>query len=354
MARRALLQEDINLELLPLHEIAPISGFFTYGEFYHNCNNKNCNNQLLNQTMTLLAISESGIKNESVSPNIFSHNPPSVNDVALHRTQALSTLIEKTTKELEDLNNQLEMRVEKEVAKNIEKDTIMQMMQAQAQLGDMIEMILHQWRQPLSGISIATSSIQVCKMSDTLTDDALDKSLESILGYVSHLNDTINDFRDLFKTDINFTTILPSKLIDKALTVINPLLKNHSIELTIDLTDDSKITVPISLMMQVIINIVKNSIDILLEKDIKNPIIKFQAYIEKDMSIIKIIDNGGGIPVDILPKIFDKKFTTKGSTHGTGIGLDMSKTIIENKVGGKLTANNVDKCAVFTIEIPLN
>ncbi len=352
MARRALLQEDVNLELLPLREIAPISGFFTYGEFYHNCTKGQCANQLLNETMTILAISESKDITNHINPNVFSHNPPEVDDIGLHRTQALSILIERTTKELESLNNDLESRVTSEVEKNIEKDNMLQMIQAQAQLGDMIEMILHQWRQPLSAISTAISSTQVYKMSGILKDDMLDKTLIDVMRYVEHLNDTVEDFRDLFKAEVNFTNILPTVLIQKSLTILYPLLKIHGIKVESEFESDEIVLIPINLMMQVIINIVKNAIDILIERKIENPIVKFKTYVKKERLIIKIMDNAGGIPEDILPYIFNKKFTTKSDTHGTGIGLDMSKNIVENKVGGKLTANNVGEWAVFNIKIP--
>lgn len=199
MARHALLQDDINLELLPLREIAPISGFFSYGEFYHNCKNKICNSQLLNQSMTIVAISEKNETLTALSPNIFSQNPPYVDDVSLHRTQALSVLIERTTKELEELNEQLSFRVDEEVAKNSEKDAILHVMKTQAQLGDMIEMIIHQWRQPLSAISTSVTSAQVYKEADILTEQIIDDTFSNILSYTEHLNSTVNDFRELFK-----------------------------------------------------------------------------------------------------------------------------------------------------------
>ena len=353
MARRALLQNDINLEILPLKELAPISGFFTYGEFYHTKESKISNNQLLNQTMTILAISENNNTIESVTPNIFSKNPSQVDDINLHRTQALSILIERTTKELEELNKNLEQRVNTEVAKNIEKDAILQVVQTQAQLGEMLEMIIHQWRQPLSAITSSVSSTQVYKETGLLTDDLLNNSLDNIMKYSDHLTTTIEDFRNLFQVDHTITTISLIDLIEKSLSIITPLIKSEKIEVIKEFDSDSKVSVPVGLLMQVILNIVKNAIDILVENKIKEPIIKFKTYIKKDRIVIKILDNGGGIPKDIIKKIFNKKFTTKGDTHGTGIGLDMSKTIIENKIGGKLTVNNVKEWAVFNIKIPI-
>ncbi len=353
MARKSLLQEDINLELLPLNKIAPISGFFTYGEFYHDCKEEECNTKLLNQTMTIVGISENVETIDKISPNIFSNSRSQLRDEALYRAQALSVLIEKTTKELESLNQNLEKRVEEEIAKNLEKDAILQVKQTQAQLGDMIEMILHQWRQPLSAITSTISATQLYQESNMLTDDMLKDSLEKALSYSNHLNTTIEDFRELFKINHENSNILLSDCINKALTIIEPLIKQENMTITKDFNQDIQVFIPVGLMMQVILNIVKNAVDILIEKGIENPQIKFKTCVGDDTCMIQIFDNGGGIPEDILPYIFDKKFTTKNDDKGTGIGLDMSKTIIESKIGGKLTANNENGWAVFNIEIPL-
>ena len=354
MARRALLQNDINMEMLPLRELAPISGFFTYGEFYHNCEQDNCNTQLLNQTMTILALSEKKDKIEKVSANIFSHNPPKVNDINLHRTQALSNLLERTTKELEELNLRLEGRVKAEVIKNLEKDKMLQMSQTQAQVGEMIEMILHQWRQPLSAITSAVTSAQIYQETDLLDDDTLEDTLIKILSYAEHLNMTIEDFRDLFKSDIKMENIDAKKVVQKTLTIINPLLSKTDIKIDENYNCFATIYVSKGLLMQVILNIIKNAIDILIEKETIDPKIELNTYKEDENKwVLQIKDNAGGIPEDILPKIFDKRFTTKSSSHGTGIGLNMSKTIIESKLKGSLTAHNEDNYAIFTLKLPI-
>ncbi len=353
MARRALLNNDINLEILPFRELAPISGFFTYGEFYHNCHDDQCNNKLLNQTMTILALSESDDIVNQITPNIFSNNPPEVNDIKLHRTQALSILIDKTTTELEELNQNLEQKVKDEVKKNLEKDAILQVAQTQGQLGEMLEMILHQWRQPLSAITSSVSAVQVYKENEILTDDILDDALTNILTYTDHLNSTIEDFRELFKGDSAFKNISLIKLIKKSLTITSPMINQNKINIVTQFDSDAQIFVPVGLVMQVLLNITKNSIDILMEKQIEQPTIKFKTYIKKEEIVIKIMDNGGGIPKEIIQTVFDKHFTTKADSHGTGIGLDMSKTIIENEIGGNLNVHNVNNWAVFKIIIPI-
>ena len=354
MARKALLGKDINLELLPLKEIAPISGCFTYGEFFHDSQNDHSSNQLLNQTMSLLAISETNTIKQHINPNIFSQNHAQKHNVKLHRTQALASLIKQTTNELEDAKEQLTKKLENATEENIKQDASLQVLKTNAQLGDMIEMIIHQWRQPLSAITTTAGAVQVYSETSTLSPDMLDESLENILSYANNLNTTIEDFRDIFKKDSKNVASNWSSVISKSLNITAPILKTNNIRVIQEITDDPLIFLHTGLMMQVVINIIKNASDILVEKEIEDPIIKFKTSIKKNKLVIKIMDNAGGIPQEILPFIFDKNFTTKNDTHGTGIGLDMSKMIIESKINGTLTASNQGKWAVFKIKIPLH
>jgi len=354
MARHALLKKDINLEILPLRELAPVSGFFTYGEFYHNCQNEKCSNQLLNQTMTIVGVSESTQKTEKVTPNIFSHNPTHIDKINLHRTQALSNLIERTTKELDELNKDLEKKVSQEIEKNSQKDSMLHMMQSQAQLGEMIEMIIHQWRQPLSAITSTISSAQMYRTMGMLDDEEIEKTFTSVLSFTEHLNNTIGDFREFFKSDIDTAVITLGELLRKAQTIIEPIVIKSSIKLSKEYLADENIKIDISvgLMLQVLLNIIKNAVDVLLDKAVKDPHIIIKTYVDDNNCVLEIQDNGGGIPNDILHKIFDKRFSTKGN-KGTGIGLDMSKNIVESKLHGSLNAHNEDGWAIFTIKLPI-
>lgn len=352
MARKALLKDDINLEILPLKEIAPVSGFFANGEFFYRSNAKNENAKLLNQSMTILAISENDKKIDKITPNIFNEHKVHANGLGLHRTQALSTLIKRTTKELEYLNQNLNKRVKEEIELNLEKDNMMTLLHTQAQLGSTLEMILHQWRQPISAITSTLSSLQVYKEAGILTDDLLDKNINNVLEYTEHINTTIEDFRDLFKATVNNVNIGIDELITKSLTIIKPILLENRINIDVNINIKNIINIPVGLMMQVILNIVKNAIDVLKEHTIENPIIAISAFEDDTNSIIEIEDNGGGIKKEILSKIFNKNFTTKSTQEGTGIGLHMSKKIIETKVHGSLIARNHNNKAIFTITIP--
>lgn len=351
MARKSLLKEDINLEILPLQKIAPISGFFANGEFYQRSEPPYSKPQLLNQSMSILALSENEEKIEKINPSIFTEHK--ITSANLHRTQALSTLIKRTTKELEDLNENLNKKVQEQIALNHEKDMMMTLLHTQAQLGSTLEMILHQWRQPISAITSTLSSIQVYQETGILTDDILDKNIVNVMNYTDHINTTIEDFRDLFKATNKNTNIAIDHFIKKSLTIIEPILKENKVEVDLDITINNIVKIPVGLMMQVILNIVKNALDILIKNQIRNPKISIKSFQKDNNNVIQIVDNAGGIPEDIIDKIFQNNFTTKAAGEGTGIGLNMSKKIIESKVKGTLTAqNSSDNKAVFTITIP--
>jgi len=356
MARKTLLKTEVNVELLPLGEVAPISGFFTYGEFYSNCNDEksSCKLKLLNQTMTILALSESDTLVQKVKPSLFDKNNNYLDILKLHRTQALSELIEKTTNELEDLNLHLENRVKEEVEKSLEKDAIVEANARYAQMGEIIDMIVHQWRQPLSALSTSVSSLQIYKEVNLLTDEQFKETTNKLLNLIEHLNQTIDDFRGFFKTAKTKEHITPKEIFNKANILISSLVDKHEVTLIQDFEFNDSIYVHTSQMMQVILNIIKNGIDAIEENNKKEAIIEIRCFSKENNCIIEIEDNGGGIPKDILPKIFNKRFTTKGESHGTGIGLDMSRTIIESHMNGKLTARNSEKGAVFSISLPLD
>ncbi|QOG11668.1 FIST N-terminal domain-containing protein [Arcobacter sp. FWKO B] len=346
MARKTLLKKDINLELLPLNNLSTISGFFTYGEFL-NYNNKN---YVLNETMTILTLSEvkkTGIVNNSET-----------NDVkVLHsdfiRKKALSTLIAQTSKELEELQNNLAKQVQIELEKSIEKDNLIKISSRQALLGEMIEMILHQWRQPLSTFALATSSLQLFKETGQLTDTMFDKNIDIMMNNVHFLNETINIFRDFYNTKKETKKTKPSVLIHKVSVLLTPMFKNFVSMLELQIIDNEWFEIDENELIQVLLNIIKNAIDEFKKNKIEQPKIKITINQIDSKLHINIEDNGGGIDEMILDKIFDKKFTTKKNQEGTGLGLAISKDIIEKNLGGKIFALNGTYGAIFKIKVPI-
>lgn len=344
MARKALMGENISTELNPLSKIAPLSGFFTYGEFYSNSSSSQ--KELLNQTMTILSLSEKeGIKHTNPFSKFKDRRTGS------STLTALSHLVAQTTKELEEINDSLELKVKKEVAKNRQKDTQMLQQSRLAQMGEMISMIAHQWRQPLSAVSATAIAIKIKVQLNKLEDDYLLEKITNISEYVQHLSSTIDDFRDFFKPNKSKNETCYCDVIKGVLGIVKVSIENKNIELILDADCREEFYTYDNELKQVVLNIIKNAEEILLEKTVINPYIKIKTFKDNDSYILEISDNAGGIPNNIIDKVFDPYFSTKTTSGGTGLGLYMSKTIIEEHCKGKLSVFNSEDGAVFRIEL---
>jgi len=223
-----------------------------------------------------------------------------------------------------------------------------------AQMGEMISMIAHQWRQPLTAISATNSTIQLKATMDQLDKNTILKLSSKINKYVEHLSTTIDDFRNFFKHNKTKQKVTIEEIINSTLEIIQVSLENKNISVIKDIRDSTECNTYVNEVKQVLLNIIKNAEDILLEVKPNNPTITIEVPKVTRYSSITIIikDNGGGIPEEIIDKIFDPYFSTKLSKNGTGLGLYMSKTIIEENCQGKLTVYNDTQGAVFTIELP--
>jgi len=220
-----------------------------------------------------------------------------------------------------------------------------------AQMGEMISLIAHQWRQPLSTISVIVGGLKVKIALDTYDEEYFNNQIDSIVGLTQHLSNTINDFREFFKEDKNKSSTTLEDIVEKSLSIIKPILVDRDISLKVEYLSNEEIFTYINELKQVVINILKNSEEILVEKKIEDAEINIKTYSEGDSNFLEIKDNAGGVREDIIDKIFEPYFTTKGDLNGTGLGLYMSKKIIEEHCGGKLTVTNKDGGACFTIEL---
>jgi len=358
MARKSLMKDSIELELKPLSLIGNISGFFTYGEFYSNVETDEYS--LLNETMTILSLSESGNQSNSSEYNqiIELDSAQAERNLTL---KAFSHLISQTTLEFEELNQSLKERVKEEVEENIKKEKMLQKQSRLAQMGEMISMIAHQWRQPLGAINSSVigveSKIAIGKFDFTIENDRtkfftfLDRKLTNITEYIATLSETIDDFRNFFKPDKQKELVNIIEPVKRALKIVENSMSSKGIEITTKYSNDSELLIYQNELMQVILNILKNSEDNFVEKAIANPKINIEIYFKKQNYFIIIQDNGGGIPDSILSKIFDPYFSTKNEKNGTGLGLYMSKIMIEEHHNGFLNVENKNGGACFTIEI---
>jgi len=338
MARKALLQENIDEELAPLSYISTVSGFFTYGEFFSN----NTEKEFLNQTMTILSLSENSA-NKTINFKILDiYKSKNKNNSTL---KALSNLIAQTSIELEEINSSLQSKVKEEVEKNRLKDQQMMQQSRLAQMGEMISMIAHQWRQPLSSISATSGAISLKATRNKLENQQAVELSEKITEYAQHLSTTIDDFRDFFKSNKEKKEVTYKGLVTSVLNIVQCSVVDLNIELITKYESQEVFSTYSNEIKQVVLNLIKNAEDVLIERNIKEPQIVIQAV---GNSLI-VSDNGGGVPKDIIEKIFDPYFSTKLEKDGTGLGLYMSKIIIEEHCKGKLTVSNSEKGAVFKI-----
>ena len=259
--------------------------------------------------------------------------------------------VEEGKNELEILNESLERRIEAGVVEYQEKDKMLIQQSKMAEMGDMISMIAHQWRQPLNQLSYIFMNIEGAYEYKELTPKYLNDKLSEgnkLLGFMSH---TIDDFRNFFRPDKQRTEISISEVVEKTLPLMEQTLEEHGIALHVSYNSDTKVSLFRNELMQVILNLLKNAKDILVEKDITVPIISIKTYEDDSCVVLEVADNGGGIDEAIMDKIFTPYFSTKSTSKGTGLGLYMSKTIVEEHLNGILSVENIDDGACFKIMI---
>jgi signal transduction histidine kinase len=209
-----------------------------------------------------------------------------------------------------------------------------------AAMGEMLGNIAHQWRQPLSVITTVATGMKLQKEFNTLDDKIFNESIENITNSAQYLSNTIDDFRNFFKTDKEENYFNISNTFEKVFKLIKISFKNHEIKFIKEIEDFDIFGLE-NEFIQALMNILNNSKDALIEKP--NPrLIFINAYKNKNKIIIKIKDNAGGIDEKIIDKICEPYFTTKHQSQGTGIGLFMTEEIIVKHMRGILNVCNVE------------
>jgi len=259
------------------------------------------------------------------------------------------------TQELIQKNKRLEI----EILKNEENQKIMEIQSRFAAMGEMISMIAHQWRQPLAAIGTASFNLKFKLLSgkfDLTTEkgkieqeDFFIKKLDEIEFYVQSLTTTVDDFRDFYKTDKVLVSTTVNKPIYNGLKIVQKNLEANNINIELDLQSKKNINIYENEITHVILNILKNAQDKFLEKESENAQIKISSEDYEDEIKVEIYDNGGGIKEENLDIIFEPYFSTKKEKNGTGIGLYMSKTIVEKNHKGRIYASNIDEGICFSI-----
>ncbi|MFT7004838.1 MAG: PAS domain S-box-containing protein [Sulfurimonas sp.] len=242
-------------------------------------------------------------------------------------------------------------KMEKELR---DKDDMAIVQSRQSAMGEMISMIAHQWRQPIASIAMYANNLQFDLLFDNIiTSDKLKTSFEGIQNQVAHLSKTIDDFRKFLDPNAEKTSIKVCTVLNETMKIIGKSLESNNIAVTLNSNCKSKIKVTSSELQHVFLNIINNAKDNLLKNKPKNASIAIDIKENDEYITIDICDNGSGIPQEILTKLGEPYVSSKG-LNGTGLGIYMSKMILEKHMNGTLEWRNQEIGACFSISIKNN
>ncbi len=267
-------------------------------------------------------------------------------------TESMFKTLARQREELEELTHTLEERVKEKTEENSRKDRLLIHQARLAELGEMIGNIAHQWRHPLTRLSLLLQNLKALNKKERLTTQKLTETLEVANEQIFFMSDTIDNFKDFYKQGGEKNLFLVADAYTKMVEMVGHNLKHNNIDISYQETEEISIFGNQNEFSQVLLNLIINARDAAIAKKIPTPTITISAEVKKEMNILKVSDNAGGIPADLLTQIFEPYFSTKGD-KGTGIGLYMVRTIIQEKFGGTVTAHNDQAGAVFVLEIPI-
>ena len=342
VAREAFIPKLHSIELDQLKSQNIGFGAYGYGEYFKNSDlTLSLNNSICG---LMLSENKNSIKTDRKLNKKYLNSD-------YETIKILSNIAKSSSNELELLNKKLQTKIDNSIKDIRKKESLMIHNSRLAQLGEMLALIAHQWRQPLSAISATTTGMQIKLEIDSADKKYLLNSLDHIEKYVLHLSDTIDDFTNFFKPNKKKESITVGEIIKKSLFISSSLLSKNSIEIVQKYNSKDELYTYPNELVQVILNLIKNSVNILVKRDIKDPTIFIKEYKKENLIVIEISDNGGGIDSKIFDKIFEPYFSSNSAKDSLGLGLYMSKFIIEESCKGSLDVSNSSNGAVFKITL---
>ncbi|MEK6728591.1 MAG: ATP-binding protein [Planctomycetota bacterium] len=233
------------------------------------------------------------------------------------------------------------------------KDRLMLLKSRQAQMGEMLSMIAHQWRQPLTAVSVITGKMKNRLLLKKLAKKELVASLEKIQNYIQFLSQTIDDFRNLFKPNKFPEPTAIESVVEKSLFIIGKQFETHTIKLECVYEYKKELKTYHNELIQVFLNLMQNTVDAVIRRQITHPEVRIHEYQRDDYIVVEISDNAGGLPDTIIENVFLPYYSTNDARFGTGLGLYICRQIIENLCKGEIAVENVENGAKFTIKLPL-
>lgn len=270
----------------------------------------------------------------------------------LYVVDAMSYEKEQLLRQLQEYNQTLQKRVQQEVAKNREKEKLLLHQSRLAQIGETINMIAHQWRQPLNTIAIMVQTLALKQKRGSLDTQEFLTIEQKIMDQIDQMSDTIDAFRNFFKPEEGKSIFRVQDVMTKVFSMSTPELKKYDITLKHEIKGEYSVLGYPNELGQALLNIISNAKEQLIDcKECAEKEIVVKVTADAKNVVITITDNGGGIEKEIMDKIFEPYVSTKGK-NGTGLGLYITKTIIEEHMDGRIRAANTGDGASFTITLP--
>jgi signal transduction histidine kinase len=277
----------------------------------------------------------------------------------LKRLEAEFRIRHEAEDALKELNSNLERAIEEEIARRRQHEHLLIHQARLAQMGEMIGAIAHQWRQPLNALALTVQDVKDAKKHDELDDEYIEENTAKAMRLINHMSKTIDDFRGFFRLDRHKRLFDPAQLIGEAVEFFRGQFAHSHISTALDLPKEPlEIAGYPTEFKQVLLNLIANARDAIrdheppLEEPRRTIAIKLES--QQNVLLITISDHAGGIPAEVMERIFDPYFTTKEEGKGVGLGLYMSKLIVEDHMNGQIRAENSEKGACFIVELPFN
>ena len=274
----------------------------------------------------------------------------------LYRTQRIinqsdkqQLMMLKLNEELDEHKNNLEKKVQDEIAKRIDKEKILLEQSRLASMGEMIDAIAHQWKQPLNVISGQVVHLMLQFQLNKLDEERLKKFENNITAQIQHMTDTLNEFRNFFRPSKDMREFSAKEMIENVLLLVKDEFSKNSIDIIVNCEKNFTLYGIENEFKHLMINIINNAKDVFIEKQLKDRKIYINCLHHAGHKAIEIIDNAGGVPQEIINDIFKANITTKEPGKGTGIGLYMS-SLIAKKHNGTLSVENVENGAKFLFQ----
>ncbi len=233
-----------------------------------------------------------------------------------------------------------------------EKDALISMQSRQAAMGEMLSMITHQWKQPLSTMSAISNRMQMDIALEKIDVQNLEKYAKTIEEQVQYLSQTIDDFKNFLKPSTGKELTKVSDVIENTMKLMERLIQDKQIDVVMNLESTSMIETYPRELVQVLIKLIKNAADAFEQRTAENKSISIETKENEKHVTIEVQDNAGGIPPELLEKIFEPYFTTKDKSKGTGLGLHICKSIMQEHMNGDITVSNTPNGARFILQLP--